>query len=129
MTRNVDTRELTKLYEKLKKAGRDKAFRKSVGDELAKRLLRDVKKNTPVDTGELRRNWNTESFESAKSYDVEIYNQTSYASYVEYGHRTRGGGGFVPGKLMLTNGELRIRKKAPAIIKKRLNEMVEELGL
>lgn len=60
------------------------------------------------------------------TYVVEITNPVEYASYVEYGHRTRGGKGFVPGKLMMTYSAQEIRSIAPALLRKRLEEKLRE---
>ncbi len=48
---------------------------------------------TPVASGELRKSryWKKDEFGYTKEY----------APHVEYGHRTRGGGGFVPGQYYL----------------------------
>lgn len=60
------------------------------------------------------------------TYVVEITNPVEYASYVEYGHRTRGGKEFVPGKLMMTLSAQEIRSIAPALLRKRLEEKLKE---
>lgn len=49
-------------------------------------ILKDVKMNTPVDTGRLKRSWKM----NRELHQVTIYNNTKYAKHVEYGHRTRG---------------------------------------
>ena len=56
-----------------------------------------AKAKTPVDTGLLRNSWKRTGVMNGK---VEIYNNTEYANYVEYGHRTRNGG-YVKGRKML----------------------------
>ena len=61
------------------------------------KLLRNTKKKTPVDTGQLRRSW---QLEKGDLY-VKLMNRTSYAIYIEYGHRTRGGGKPFEGVYML----------------------------
>lgn len=38
---------------------------------------------------------------TGKTYSIEVKNNVSYASYVNYGHRTRGGGGYVNGQFFL----------------------------
>lgn len=53
-------------------------------------------------------------------YEIEIVNPVSYASYVEYGHRTRGGGGWVNGKFMMTISASEIDAQAPAILERKL---------
>lgn len=57
-----------------------------------------VKGNTPVDSGDLRGAWALGK-QTATSIDVD--NNMEYASYVEEGHRTRGGGGYVPGQFFM----------------------------
>ena len=49
-------------------------------------LLRNTKKLTPVDTGQLIRSW---QLEKGDLY-IRLYNNTEYGLYVEYGHRIRG---------------------------------------
>lgn len=60
-------------------------------------LLRDVKRKTPVDTGQLRRSW---ELEKGDLY-VKLMNRTEYGIFVEWGHRTRGGKSYVEGVYML----------------------------
>ena len=60
-------------------------------------ILRDVKRKTPVDTGQLRRSW---QLEKGDLY-VKIFNNTSYSIFIEFGHRTRGGKSYVEGVYML----------------------------
>ena len=52
---------------------------------------------------------------------IEIVNPVEYASYVEFGHRTRGGGGWVEGQFFLTISENELKKSAPAIIERKIN--------
>lgn len=87
------------------------AFCRECANELAARLLRKVKKRTPVgdysDTweleddgenkflvesarqgGELRRAWSCGTVQHVQgNYVVEVINTKAYASYVEFGHR------------------------------------------
>ncbi|MES1045294.1 HK97 gp10 family phage protein [Bacillus sp. Gen3] len=53
-------------------------------------------------------------------YHVEIINPVHYASYVEYGHRTRDHKGWVKGKFMLTISEKELDSQAPKILEKKL---------
>ena len=59
-------------------------------------------------------------------YVIEIINPVEYASYVEFGHRTRNHKGWVEGKFMLTISEDEIRKSAPAILEKKLEKYLKE---
>ena len=61
------------------------------------KLLRNTKKKTPVDTGQLRRSW---ELEKGDLY-VKLMNRTSYGIFIEFGHRTRGGKSYVEGVYML----------------------------
>jgi len=53
-------------------------------------------------------------------YEIEIVNSVEYASYVEYGHRTRDHKGWVPGQFMLTISEQELDAQAPKILEKKL---------
>lgn len=61
------------------------------------------------------------------TYEIQITNPVEYASYVEYGHRTRGGKGWVTGRFMLTISENEIRSIAPQILEKRMMAMLKEV--
>lgn len=114
-------------------------FFESCAKELAARLLRKAIKRTPVGQypkgsgkvgGTLRRGWgkagNLKVVRSGHSVHVTIINPTEYASYVEYGHRTRGGGGWVKGHLMMTISAQEIQSIAPALLQKRLEAKLRE---
>lgn len=73
----------------------------------AEMLMGHAKDNTPVDTGRLRNAWRRAR---AAKGSVTVYNNTDYAAHVEYGHRTRGGKGFVKGKKMLHRALLQTGK-------------------
>ena len=61
------------------------------------------------------------------SYVVELVNPVEYASYVEYGHRTRGGNGWVKGRLMMTISAQEIQSIAPAFLQKKLEAKLREV--
>lgn len=103
--------------------------------DIATRLLAKTVKRTPVGVyksktgktgGTLRRGWEIGEIKKIGSvYEVELINTTHYASYVEFGHRTRGGKGFVKGVRMLTISENELRVDAPKIIEKKLKKLFE----
>ena len=76
--------------------------------------LNKTKKRTPVDSGELRRNWEISSV-ARKGADlvVYLYNSKEYASYVENGHATRNREGWVEGYYMATISIEEIERKMP----------------
>lgn len=121
-------------------------FIESCAKELAARLLAKVIKRTPVGQypastgkkgGTLRRGWTagksaTDYAQSLKvnhfgdTYVIEIVNPTEYASYVEFGHRTRNHKGWVQGKFMLTISEQEIETAAPAILERKIKKILGE---
>lgn len=59
-------------------------------------------------------------------FEIMVSNNTEYATYVEYGHRTRDHKGWVPGRFMMTISADRVQGKAPAIIERKLTQMLKE---
>ena len=145
-------RKLQQNLEKLQGANID-AFCEECAKELAQRLIRKVVKRTPVGDysgysytcasgqghkghkvpgkvgGTLRRGWTTAmnniSVQHVGSdYKIEIVNPVEYASYVEYGHRTRNHSGWVPGHFMMTISEQEIQDMAPRILENKLKKFL-----
>ena len=79
--------------------------------------IRTVKSNTPVDTGHLRRSWRVQDagFQGS-GWVIEIKNGIEYASYVENGHRTRGGRSWVAGQFFMKNSLNAIDSQLPDLI-------------
>lgn len=141
---------------KLQSADLDK-FCRDVSKELAARLLALVIPRTPVGRypkasgkkgGTLRRGWTARTEQEAtgggnsdakayaqslpitkqgNNYVVEIINPVYYASYVEFGHRTPGGKGWVAGQYFLTLSEQDLRGVAPAVIEQKLEALLREV--
>lgn len=122
------------------------AFCRDCARELAARLLGKVIRRTPVGVytggkvgGTLRRGWTggkSAGAEYAKSlsvskqgndYVIEVINPTDYASYVEFGHRTRGGKGWIDGRFMLTISENELKSQAPQILERKLDELLRQV--
>lgn len=69
--------------------------------------------------GHLRRSWQVGSVKrQGNGFTIEIFNNVEYASYVEYGHRTRNNKRWVVGKFMLTISLKEIEALLPAIADK-----------
>lgn len=148
---NADFSQMQRLQEnvqnQLNETQREQ-FLEACCHELAARLLSLVIPATPVGKypkssgkkgGTLRRGWGAENEAKAREYAyslpvsksgsiymIEIINPVKYASYVEYGHRTRSGG-WVAGKYMLTASEKELEKAAPAILEKLLEKKLKEV--
>ncbi|MBM6821244.1 HK97 gp10 family phage protein [Fusobacterium mortiferum] len=130
---NIDG--LKKLKEKLEdQQNQLDNYMKLLASDIAALLLRKVIKRTPVGIyphktgGNLRRGWTVgEVIKTNNGYKVEVINSVEYASYVEYGHRTRNHKGWVPGRFMLTISENEIRDNLESIIQKRLKVIWERM--
>ena len=138
---NVDYRALKEFQKKLEKLETmQREFCEAAAKELAARLLRKVIQRTPVGQypegsgmvgGTLRRGWTGNTNRGASyaqslpvrregnNYVIDIINPVEYASYVEYGHRTRGHKGWVQGRFMLTVSVDEIQSAAPKILEKK----------
>ncbi len=146
----LDYDELKKLKEQVEQFGdptQVDMFLTSCAKELAARLLAKVIKRTPVGQypkgsgktgGTLRRGWTAGQNSNVKAYTdslkvnkvgndfvIEIINPVEYASYVEFGHRTRNHKGWVEGHFMLTISEEEIRKSAPRILENKLKKYLK----
>lgn len=135
----ADFENLQKRLEQLEKADMD-AFCRNAAKELAARLLAKVKQRTPVGVypkgsgqtgGTLRRNWTCDFNVEYRGneYRITVYNPTEYAIYVEYGHRTRGGAGWVNGRFMMTESVNELEKQMPAIIERKLQKFIKDMLL
>lgn len=129
--------EFTKNLEKLNDEQKEQ-FLESCCKELAARLLTKVVKRTPSSSGVLRRGWTAgkgatqyaNSLDVRKvgnTYQIDIINPVEYASYVEYGHRTRNHTGWVQGKFMLTISEQELNSISDAILQKKLNKFMKDV--
>lgn len=148
-------KELQERIQKLEGSDFD-AFCEACAKELAARLLAKVIKITPTGDypsstgkkgGTLKRGWTakTEAEASsggkgnAKDYvaalpitksgnmiEIEIINPVRYASYVEFGHRTRNHKGWVKGKFMLTISEQELQTQAPNILENKIKKYLGE---
>ncbi|MFF5993460.1 HK97 gp10 family phage protein [Lysinibacillus sp. KU-BSD001] len=152
----VDFRQLQRMQrkmERLERAGFDK-FCEDAAKELAARLLAKVIKRTPVKEGTLRNAWTAgkkhwtedgkgnvrtnriggasgfanglEVTQKGDVYEITVSNSMDYASYVEYGHRTRDHKGWVNGRFMMTISADEVERAAPAILEKKLMRLLRE---
>lgn len=118
-----------------------KAFQRALDERVIERFIRDfllemayraerkIKKRTPVDTGELRRNWRVGNVERhGDAYVVEIFNNTEYASFVEYGHRAgKDLTKWVEGRFMMTISMQEIERELPRYLEKRMVELLDNI--
>lgn len=124
-------------------------FIEGCAKELAARLLAKVIKRTPVGQypssagkvgGTLSRGWTGGKTSSGTAYArnlkvnhyggayvIEIVNPVEYASYVEYGHRTRNHRDWADGYFMLTISEKKIQSIAPALLEKKIAKQLGDV--
>lgn len=86
--------------------------------------MRTVKTRTPVDTGHLRGGW---QLANAGILAIELFNNVEYAPFVENGHRTRGGGGWVSGQFFLRDSIAEIASMMSSLITPELTRVLEEM--
>jgi hypothetical protein len=143
--------DLENFKKKVEKSLSDKEldqFIDSCAKELAARFLAKVIKRTPVGQypkssgkkgGTLRRGWTNGSTQAGAAYAnelkvhhfgnayvIEIINPIEYASYVEFGHRTRNHKGWVEGKFMMTISAEEVQRDAPKILEAKLKKKLGE---
>lgn len=123
----VDCKELENLRDNLGKMIKNNdAFIKELTLELTRRLLAMLQKATPVDTGFLRDGWFVIALtKTSEGYEAEIANNTNYASYVNYGHRTPQGG-WVDGKFFIELSVEELKGITEPLLKKRIEAHLKE---
>ena len=107
--------------------------------EMAYRAERKIKRRTPVDIGDLRRNWQVGSvIQNGDTYEIEIFNNTEYAAYVEFGHRQTPGR-YVPaigkklvkpwveGRFMMTISMKEMERELPKYLERRQKELLNKM--
>lgn len=152
---NCDFHELQEFQRKIDSLSEQqiRKFCEDCAKELAARLLAKAIKRTPVGVyppetgktgGTLRRGWTSQGGNAGRqttsakqyvnslrvthsggNYVIEITNPVEYASYVEFGHRTRDHKGWVNGKFMMTISEKEVDALAPGILQRKLTRYLK----
>lgn len=108
-------------------------FNKFIFDFLTKTALdalAKTKKRTPVDSGELRRNWEvTRVIREGENLVVYLCNSKDYASYVENGHTTRDRAGWVEGYYMATVSIEEVERNIPKRYDREFINFMASLGV
>lgn len=123
----VDTRHIKKYRDGLQRFHNQES-KKMMDDcvqTLADDLLKNVSSKTPVSSkagtgGTLKRGWAIRRSSTGKHLAV-VYNNVDYASFVEYGHRTRGGTKFVPGVFMLRRAVSQVGQVSGKIVRQKFD--------
>ena len=134
----IDTKEISDYQMKvLTAAHKLKDFERKFLTTLANMVMQRAIPNTPVDTGRLRRSYKVTRVETrGNELTITIYNDArsdgadeSYASYVEYGHFTRGRLSWVEGYWMLTIATDEVKAEMTRVWNQLFDEFVKECGL
>lgn len=107
---------------------------KAVIIQIAEELQGRTKEKTPHKTGHLQDSWKVGQIKkSGDAYYIEVANDISanvkYAEPVEYGHRTRGGKGFVPGVHMFELSLEEVSQWLPSFLNNWLNDFLNSHDL
>lgn len=97
-------------------------------EKMGKKVVREVKRETKVVTGNLRRRWDSRVEGRSDGADIIVENDAEYAEPVNNGHRVVRGGrtvGFAEGRHMLEKG---IAAYQSTYLKDDLQGMVDDLG-
>ena len=131
---SCDFRDFRAMSERFRAAADRLAYDRFLREtvlELGNMLLGGVKERTPVDTGALRRTWFLSGVrQRGDVYEVELYNNTEYAPWVENGHRiVRSGGtvGWCEGFFMLRLSVLELERVAPEVLGARTEAFLRAL--
>lgn len=139
---DIDMTDLEALQDRLSEAILNeeiKILAETILQEIANRLLAATKEKTPVDTGELRRNWFLSDLKwDDDDLELELYNNVEYAAHVEYGHAQEVGRfvpalgkrlvvPLVPGFFMMTRSEKEVERIVPDLVKQRIEEYLREV--
>lgn len=104
---------------------------------IANKVMRKAMKRTPVDTGRLRRSYKvTKVTTRGDTLEITIFNDArdngadeSYASYVEFGHFTRGRVSWVEGHWMLTMATDEVKAEMERTWNRMVRKWAKEAGI
>lgn len=97
-------------------------------EKMGKKVVREVKRETKVVTGNLRRRWDSRTEKEDGGVNIIVENDAEYAEPVNNGHRVVRGGrtvGYAEGRHMLEKG---IAAYKNVHLKDDLQGMVDDLG-
>lgn len=126
-----DTSEIKKFRDSLEKAIEKDVVEQSmikVLQDMGKELLSGTKRRTPVDTGDLKRNWEISDVKKVgDDLEITMFNPTKYAMYVEYGHRTKDHRKWIEGAYMGTLSMKKLQRESDKYMKAALDHIMKEV--
>jgi hypothetical protein len=124
--------DYSKRFEKTK--DKAKPFAKEFLKEQGQTLRALTVSNTPVDKGILKARWRLgRVIETGRGLALRFSNNMEYASFVEYGHRTRklkdGSRRWVNGRFMLTIAQKRVMSRMQSEFTRAIFKFFRENGV
>ena len=135
---SIDTKAFSEYQLKVLNASNKlKDFEIRFLNTLANMVLQKAIPNTPVDTGTLRRSYKvTKVTQKGNTLEITVYNDAkqngmdeSYASYVEFGHFTKGRVRWIEGQWMLTIATDEVKAEMQRVWNQLFAEFVKEAGI
>lgn len=127
----VEYKEFLKFaegFEKLSQNDQDGIMMNMI-QQSAGRFLQVVVDRTPKDTGELQKAWSiARVYKDGGDYVAEIVNGMPYATFVEYGHRTRNGG-WVKGRFFVRYAIQDLERVSQKLLDQITLKKFKEVGL
>lgn len=127
----VDYKEFLKFadgFEQLSQKGKDEILIEMINTS-ANRFLQVAVDNTPEDTGHLKGAWSVSKvYRQGDSYIAEIVNIAPYATFVNYGHRTRNGG-FVQGRYFVEYAASDLQRVSQSLLDAITKKKFIEIGI
>lgn len=152
---NVDFKEFVNFKEQFKKSIDGNLIENWIEEclrELANKLVRKIKQRTPVNTGLLMNSWTIGAItKNGDVYEVEVYTDIEYASFVEKGFRAHfvpgywkgkqfiydpnadtgmhvgKPGGWVQGKFMMKFSEEDLKRELPSFLKRKQEQLLKKM--
>lgn len=129
---SFDFSEMERLAKTFQKALDERVIERWINEflkEMGYRAVAKIKRRTPVDTGHLRHTWEVGNVvRKGQAYEIEIFNPTEYAIFIEFGHRTgKDLNRWVEGRFMMTISMKEIERELPKFIEKKQVELLNQL--
>lgn len=125
----LDIHQVQRMADRFQRAIRERVverYLQEVIEELARETLDKIKARTPSSSGQLRGKWEIGNIQrKGNKYEVEIFNNTAYASDIEYGYM--GVLDWVGGRFMMTISMQELERKLPSYLHKKNYELIEQI--
>lgn len=124
---SCDTKGFEELMRNLEnEQNRIDDFCKDCSIRIVSEIFKKAAEQTPVKTGTLRRGFTiTDNLEMSKigdTFKTSVTNNTSYADYVEFGHRIKNSDKYTKDYKMLSKAEEEVRNVIPTYLERKMKK-------